>query len=298
MAEKHYTCKQCNTGFVASHKRAFCTEKCRWRHKTLQRNPNAILKRIRVECTCRCCGKKYIPKAANRDKYCSRACAFADRATATCRSNYKPVYTVVYWPHCKQCNKTFLSRRKDAAICSRACEVQRHRDESRAASEKKKIVKKIKCHCCGKLFTNSYGIKNNKYCSELCCKKATRASSHALRRSKIKENGLYEHVNPFKVFDRDKWKCCLCGVNTPRSKRGSYDDNAPELDHIIPLSKGGEHSYRNTQCLCRKCNSDKSDKVLGSYCCSVDSATPHIQFFSKSSLKYRPVPKFSHSQDR
>jgi 5-methylcytosine-specific restriction endonuclease McrA len=27
------------------------------------------------------------------------------------------------------------------------------------------------------------------------------------------------------------------------------------------LSKGGAHTYANTQCLCRKCNSDKSDTV-------------------------------------
>jgi 5-methylcytosine-specific restriction endonuclease McrA len=68
-----------------------------------------------------------------------------------------------------------------------------------------------------------------------------------------------ENVDPFKVFARDKWHCQDCGVATPRSKRGSYDADAPELDHIKPLSKGGAHSYKNTQCLCRRCNQEKSD---------------------------------------
>ncbi|CAN7187248.1 HNH endonuclease [Acidovorax sp. LjRoot117] len=72
-----------------------------------------------------------------------------------------------------------------------------------------------------------------------------------------------EAVNPIKVFDRDKWRCQLCNRKTPKAKRGSYDDDAPELDHIVPLSKGGAHSYLNTQCACRACNSKKSDRPLG-----------------------------------
>ena len=36
---------------------------------------------------------------------------------------------------------------------------------------------------------------------------------------------------------------------------------SPELDHIHPVSKGGAHSYANTQCLCRQCNAGKSDSL-------------------------------------
>jgi 5-methylcytosine-specific restriction endonuclease McrA len=73
----------------------------------------------------------------------------------------------------------------------------------------------------------------------------------------------YEQVDPFKVFDRDKWQCQLCGVKTPKVKRGTNDSNAPELDHILPIAKGGAHTYLNTQCACRKCNMKKSDKPMG-----------------------------------
>ena len=66
-----------------------------------------------------------------------------------------------------------------------------------------------------------------------------------------------------KVFKRDGWKCQLCGKKLKPKDRGKFIDNAPELDHIIPWAKGGEHSYRNTQCTCRKCNGDKNDKELG-----------------------------------
>lgn len=66
-----------------------------------------------------------------------------------------------------------------------------------------------------------------------------------------------EVVVPQQVFARDGWKCQLCGVDTPRRLRGSYEPNAPELDHIVPLSKGGGHTWANVQCACRACNSAK-----------------------------------------
>lgn len=81
------------------------------------------------------------------------------------------------------------------------------------------------------------------------------------RRVALLKAATVEKVDPFAVFDRDGWRCRICERATPKEKRGSYDDDAPELDHIIPLSKGGEHSYRNTQCTCRKCNAIKSDSA-------------------------------------
>lgn len=58
----------------------------------------------------------------------------------------------------------------------------------------------------------------------------------------------------FKVFQRDKFKCCLCGASPAK-------DSSVELhiDHIIPWSKGGETVIENLQTLCNKCNLGKSD---------------------------------------
>lgn len=33
------------------------------------------------------------------------------------------------------------------------------------------------------------------------------------------------------------------------------------VDHIIPISKGGESNFENLQILCRKCNLKKSNKI-------------------------------------
>lgn len=64
-------------------------------------------------------------------------------------------------------------------------------------------------------------------------------------------------IDPLAVFDRDGWRCYLCGVETPRSLRGSYEPQAPELEHVIPLVCGGTHTWGNVKCSCRACNGRK-----------------------------------------
>ena len=65
------------------------------------------------------------------------------------------------------------------------------------------------------------------------------------------------------VFVRDRWRCQLCGCCTPQHMRGTHADNAPEIDHIVPLAQGGPHTMDNVQCACRRCNHDKGSKWRG-----------------------------------
>ena len=72
-----------------------------------------------------------------------------------------------------------------------------------------------------------------------------------------------ERIDPIQIFNRDKWICQICGLKTLPSLRGKHLDRSPELDHIVPLSRGGNHTYGNVQCACRKCNISKGNGAYG-----------------------------------
>lgn len=58
---------------------------------------------------------------------------------------------------------------------------------------------------------------------------------------------------------RDHFTCCNCGNST------SIEPNLLlEIDHIVPVSKGGRTVEDNLQTLCWKCNRAKSNKIMGS----------------------------------
>ena len=61
---------------------------------------------------------------------------------------------------------------------------------------------------------------------------------------------------------RDKGICQICGkpVNMADIKSGHIGRHYPTLDHIIPLSKGGSHTWDNVQLAHMGCNAGKGDK--------------------------------------
>ena len=60
------------------------------------------------------------------------------------------------------------------------------------------------------------------------------------------KDAFVENVNPMIVYERDNWICQLCNKSVSKIFDRKIVDIA-SLDHIIPISKGGEHSYANTQ---------------------------------------------------
>jgi 5-methylcytosine-specific restriction endonuclease McrA len=168
-----------------------------------------------------------------------------------------------YGYHCFECRTYFREKGKEHRAIYLTQTKERTRLLSRMRKKAKKIIEPKRCKECDKTFVPEYSIKARwEFCSDSCMKKYHKRNGEALRRARKKgSNG--ESFNLYEVFIRDKWRCQLCGVKTPKRLRGTTKANAPELDHIIPLSKGGEHSKRNTQCACRKCNGEKGARELG-----------------------------------
>ena len=56
----------------------------------------------------------------------------------------------------------------------------------------------------------------------------------------------------YKILKRDRFTCKSCGARAP--------DVELEVDHIIPVSKGGTDNESNLITKCKDCNRGKSDK--------------------------------------
>lgn len=65
-----------------------------------------------------------------------------------------------------------------------------------------------------------------------------------------------------KLLDRDNWKCQSCGCKVHDRHTGNW--NTPDkahIDHIIPITKGGNSDPSNLRVLCRTCNISKSNRI-------------------------------------
>jgi CRISPR/Cas system Type II protein with McrA/HNH and RuvC-like nuclease domain len=67
---------------------------------------------------------------------------------------------------------------------------------------------------------------------------------------KPKRGGISKKLR-FLVLQRDNFRCCICGRTAKETKL--------EVDHKIPVSKGGTDSLDNLWTLCIDCNRGKSD---------------------------------------
>lgn len=269
-------CLVCGKGFITAHDgRKYCSGACRENLKNERRcanrkprNPIFGIPPVK----CKNCHQEFHVYSRNENTFCSRSCSFAFKARhKKSKEEIKQRQlarlaekrSLRDLPKCKNCGTTFLRKNNAQRVCSINCrDVLREKryQAELARIRSARVYVPVACKECGKSFLPN--THQRKYCSAACLKKKQRAVAKRKARALLRLARV-ESVNPVTVFQRDKWRCQLCGVKTPRRLRGSYEPDAPEMDHVVPLSLGGEHSYRNTQCACRSCNGKKSNTPLG-----------------------------------
>lgn len=67
------------------------------------------------------------------------------------------------------------------------------------------------------------------------------------------ERGKVSNRMRFSIYERDGYRCRKCGISDRYARL--------EIDHIIPIAKGGKSTYDNLQTLCHKCNVEKGDNL-------------------------------------
>lgn len=130
------------------------------------------------------------------------------------------------------------------------------------AEEKLNIVKELSIICYVK-YTSPQGYNSySKDCTFLESEirtawndyqykeksKRTEEYRRKMERAKMSDSLRYD------VLKRDNFRCRLCG-------RSARDGVTLEVDHIIPLSRGGTSIFGNLQTLCKECNRGKAAKL-------------------------------------
>jgi len=91
-----------------------------------------------------------------------------------------------------------------------------------------------------------------RFCSDRCATKYHRDADRDRRRA-VAQGKAAERVFRRAVFDRDQWTCGLCGLAVDPLTRHPSRLSA-SLDHIVPLGRGGSHTYPNVQLAHLGCN--------------------------------------------
>jgi hypothetical protein len=72
---------------------------------------------------------------------------------------------------------------------------------------------------------------------------------------RYKRSGNVPYSLRFRVMQRDKFACRLCG-------KKKSDGIKLEVDHRMPVSRGGTNEPKNLWTLCHICNNGKSNKIV------------------------------------
>lgn len=89
--------------------------------------------------------------------------------------------------------------------------------------------------------------------------RAERAAAMRRRRTRKRAVSI-EKVDAFGLWHRDEGCCGLCGDLIDLDLRYPHPDSL-SIDHVIPLSKDGDHTWENTQPAHLTCNRHKGARV-------------------------------------
>jgi len=170
-------------------------------------------------------------------------------------------------PSCCVCGAGLKKRWRKT--CSDECRLERGRQMTRDAYERRTGVRLSpvssgrSCkHCRCDIQADNRNGRGRSSCDQCNLHRGdfkSRAMLYGVR---------YTNVSRRVVFERDGWRCQLCGHAVLRkAKRHKVTrrlhPRTASLDHIIPMVKGGDHVERNCQCACLSCNVRKHARRIG-----------------------------------
>jgi 5-methylcytosine-specific restriction endonuclease McrA len=249
------TCTECGKQELRMPGVKTCSTKC-----SKARIKRRVAAYARPEKKCLHCGGIFRPKGS-RLGYCSLRCGADARKERNGNTWERAVgdgylWWATKWKKCRECGCTMFANAKQL-LCSDEC----RREEARKDALVERVDKQ--CERCGKVFNLSVNTADRRpHCPRCVTHLGKKWQKGSLHRKRARKYGVtYEPINRRKLFERDNYKCWICGRTTRKDKKVPHH-RAPTIDHIVAMSKGGSHTWDNVACACFICNSRKSSRKL------------------------------------
>jgi len=272
VAKVAHDCAWCGTEFVAPMSKKYCSAECRKQQRNKRVRDSGKKATVTGKANCQHCGVEFEVRKNTGGLYCSRACNLRAVANSEQRKIQRREETLrknagkfceINDRKCIECGSLFTSGRGIGKFwcCSGCAESYRERYKKwilRMQAGKPLTEIRI-CPGSGQLFVPTH--LSQMYASHEISRRVCGRAAKSRRRAMKRTNGRCDLIDPVEVFESVGYVCQGCGKDTDSARRGTPHPDAPELDHIVPLSKGGTHTWGNVTLLCRACNQSKSDEM-------------------------------------
>ena len=252
------SCAVCGTAFRKSMQFVTCSTECASQHRAKTRGKEGRLalrqtaRWASLGLRCRDCGVA-IERLAGRNMKTSLCQA--------CKAKPSPKPK----RQCATCDGVVSAWCRAAKFCSLCIGRNRKLRRLDALREKTVLARMHRpCAKCGHIIGNTI-FQKQRLC-DTCFEEGVRERRRARNKSrKAKQSGastdLFGHkITLARLLQRDGGACRLCGKPTAHDAHYLSNDY-PSIDHIVPVSQGGEHAWQNVQVAHRICNSLRRDKL-------------------------------------
>jgi len=170
-----------------------------------------------------------------------------------------------YKRNCRFCDNEFITKNDREWYCCDKCRSKNQKIINRRKHDKYINANKEKYKKAKKRYDKKYyeKVKNTKHyrkITRICSKKYRENNREKIsiikhkRRSMEKQTDItVEWLKQLKENTNGICKICECEMTEENHHPNQYN-----LDHIIPISKGGKHIKNNVRYICRTCNMKKS----------------------------------------
>ena len=139
-----------------------------------------------------------------------------------------------------------------------------------AEQERAEYLSSLANHTCsecgGKYTATQLGTK---YCSRRCASRVGDRTKKARKRLRAEANGVVDTITLDELMIKDGNECYLCGEECNRNDYVISDEGHfivgrayPSIDHVMPVAKGGAHTWDNVRLAHHHCNTIKSDNLI------------------------------------